>query len=159
MEPEQAARILIGPAKNKFFYDWNDKYEVWLGTRAMDGAPKETTMLVIVPKDKAYIAVNIAKEGWTTVAQFMDAVAQGTEAFLTHDANFACDGRRKWLTNRNWQGDGDPQWQDNEWMVNTSVEALLPVKRLCIEGNVRDLDLGPGHTDKKSRPACAAQPA
>ena len=151
MEPEQAARILIGPRKNKFFYDWDEKYEAWLGTRAMEGAPKETTMLVIVRKNKAYIAVNIAKEGWTTVAQFMDAVAQGTEAFLTYDANYACDGRHKRLTNRNSQGDGDPQWQDNEWMVNTSVEALLPVKRLPIEDTVRDLDLGDRHNDKRSK--------
>ena len=151
MEPEQAARILIGPPKNKFFYDRNEKYEAWIGTRAMEGAPKETTMLVIVRKNKAYIAVNIAKEGWTTVAQFMDAVAQGTEAFLTYDANYACDGRHKRLTNRNSQGDGDPQWQDNEWMVNTSVEALLPVKRLQIEGTFGELDLEDGHNCKKSR--------
>ena len=93
-------------------------------------------MLVIVQKNKAYIAVNIAREGWTTVAQLMDAVAQGAEAFLTYDANFARDGRHKWLTNTNWRGDGDPEWQDNEWMVNTSVEPLLPMKRPRIEDNV-----------------------
>ena len=143
MEPEQAARILIGPQKNKFFYNWNENYEAWIGTRAMEGAPKETTMLVIVPKDKAYIAVNIQREGWTNVAEFRDAVKQGTQAFLTYDANFARHGPHKWLNNTNWRGDGGPQWQDNDWMVNTSVEALLPVKRLCIEDNVRDLDLGP----------------
>ena len=151
MEPEQAARILIGPPKNKFFYDRNEKYKAWIGTRAMEGAPKETTMLVIVRKNKAYIAVNIAKEGWTTVAQFMDAVAQGTEAFLTYDANFARHGPHKWLNNTNWRGDGGPQWQDNEWMVNTSVEALLPVKRLQIEDTVRGLDLEDRHNDNKSR--------
>ena len=151
-EPEQATRIRIGPARHKFFYDWNEEYEVWLGTRAMDGAPKETTMLVIVPNDKAYIAVNIQREGWTTVAEFRDAVTQGTQAFLTYDANFARHGGHKWLTNTNWRGDGDPEWQDNEWMVNTLVEAVLPVKRLRIEDNVRKLDLGAGHTDKKSRP-------
>ena len=103
MEPEQAAMILIGPAKNKFFYDWNEKYEVWLGTRAMDGAPKETTMLVIVPKDKAYIAVNIQREGWKTVAEFWHAVTQGTQVFLTYDANFASQGRHTWLINKNWR--------------------------------------------------------
>ena len=48
-EPEQATRIRIGPAWHKYFYDWNEEYKVWLGTRAMDGAPQETTMLVIVP--------------------------------------------------------------------------------------------------------------
>ena len=151
MEPEQAARILIGPARNKFFFDWNEEYEVWLGTRAMDGAPKETTMLVIVPKDKAYIAVNIQRDGWTNVAEFRDAVKQGTQAFLTYDANFASQGRHKWLNNKNWRGDGSPQWEDNDWMVYTSVQAPLPVKRLQIEDSVRALDLEGGHNDKKSR--------
>ena len=151
MEPEQAARILIGPAKNKFFYDWNEEYEVWLGTRAMDGAPKETTMLVIVPKDKAYIAVNIQREGWTNVAEFRHAAKQGTEAFLTYDANFASQGHHKWLINKNWRVDGSPQWEDDDWMVLTSVEAWLPVKRLQIEGIFGELGLEDGHNVKKSR--------
>ena len=151
MEPEQAARILIGPAKNKFFYDWNEKYEGWLGTRAMDGAPKETTMLMIVPKDKAYIAVNIQRDGWTNVAEFRDAVKQGTEAFLTCDANFASQGHHKWLVNKNWRVDGSPQWEDNDWMVYTSVQTSLPVKRLLIEDSVRELDLEDRHNDKKSK--------
>ena len=114
MEPEQAARILIGPRNNKFFYDWNENYEAWIGTRAMEGAPKETTILVIVRKNEAYIAVNIAREGWTTVAQFMDAVAQGTEAFLTYGANFASQGHHKYLINKNWRVDGSPQWEDKD---------------------------------------------
>ena len=153
MEPEQAARILIGPAKNKFYYDWNEEYEAWFGTRAMDGArDKENTMLVIVPKDYAYIAVNIQREGWTNVAEFRDAVKQGTRAFLiTYDANFASQGRHKWLSNANWRGDGSPQWEDNDWMVYTSVQAPLPAKRLQIEDSVRVLDLEDRHNDKKSR--------
>ena len=152
MEPEQAARILIGPAKNKFYYDWNEKYEAWLGTRAMDGArDKEATMLVIVQEDKAYIAVNIQREGWTNVAEFRDAVKQGTQAFLTYDANFASQGRHKWLINKNWRVDGSPQWEDNDWMVYTSVEALLPVKRLRVEGTFEELNLEVGHNDKQSR--------
>ena len=135
MEPEQAARILIGPAKNKFYYDWNEKYEAWLGTRAMDGArDKENTMLVIVPKDKAYIAVNIQREGWKTVAQFSHAVSQGTQVFLTYDRNFASEGRHKWSVNK-VGGYGSPEWDHKEWMVYTSVQATLPLKRLQSEGD------------------------
>ena len=152
MEPEHAARIRIGPAKNEFYYVWDEKYEAWLGTRAMDGArDKENTRLVIVPNGKAFIAVNIQREGWTNVAEFRHAAKQGTQAFLTYDTNFASRGRHKWWINKNWRVDGSPQWEDSDWMVLTSVEALLPVKRLQIEGAFGELDLEAGHNDKKSK--------
>ena len=148
----QRKRIRIGKAKHEYFYDWNDEYKVWFGTRAMEGVrDKENTRLVIVPKDKAFIAVNIQREGWTNVAEFSDAVKQGTQAFLTYDPNFASRGRHKWWINKNWRVDGSPQWEDNDWMVYTSVQAPLPVKRLQIEDSVRALDLEDGHNDKKSR--------
>ena len=152
MEPEQAARILIGPAKNKFFYDWNEEYEAWLGTRAMDGArDKETTMLVIVPKDKAYIAVNIQREGWKTVAQFSHAVSQGTHVFLTYDANFASQGRHKWLSNKNWRGDGSPQWEDKNWKFYTSVEETVPLRHFSrIEDDVQRLQIEDGGASAQS---------
>ena len=137
MEPEQAARILIGPAKNKFYYDWNEKYEAWLGTRAMDGArDKETTMLVIVPKDNAYVAVNIEREGWTNVAEFRHAVKQGTQAFLTYDTNFASEGLHKWSVNQ-VVGDGNgrgPQWEDANGKFYTTVLESVPLRHFsCVE--------------------------
>ena len=140
------------PPKNEFYYVWDEKYEAWLATRAMDGArDKENTRLVIVPKDNAFIAVNIQREGWTNVAECRDAVKQGTQAFLTYDANFASRGRHKWWSNKNWRVDGSPQWEDRDWMVLTSVEALLPEKRLQIEGPFGELGLEAGHNDKKSK--------
>ena len=163
-EPEQATRIRIGPARHKFFYDWNEEYKVWLGTRAMEGAPEETTMLVIVPDtNETYIAVNIQRDGWKTADEFWHAVTQGKQVFLTYDRNFASEGRHKWSVNK-VEGNGSPQWEHKDWMVYTSVQATLPLKRLQsesdkhIEDGVRDLQLeggdGPaksGHFDKVRR--------
>ena len=163
-EPEQATRIRIGPAWHKYFYDWNEEYKVWLGTRAMDGAPQETTMLVIVPDtNETYIAVNIQRDAVKTVDEFWHAVTQGTQVFLTYDRNFASEGRHKWSVNK-VEGNGSPQWEHKDWMVDTSVQASLPLKRLQSEGDkhiengVRDLQLeggdGPaksGHFDKVRR--------
>ena len=49
------------------------------------------------------------------------------------------------------EGNGSPQWEHKDWMVYTSVQAPLPVKRLQIEGTFGELDLEDGHNGKKSK--------
>ena len=77
-EPERATKILIGKERNKYYYNWSFEYSVWLGTRAMDDAPQDSTMLVIVPDtNETYIAVNIQRDGWKTADEFWHSVTIG----------------------------------------------------------------------------------
>ena len=120
---DQRKRIRIGKAKHEYFYDWNDEYKVWFGTRAMDGASRESTMLVIVPgvhnARGCHIAVNIQKDAVNTSEGFWDAVKQGKQVFLTYDNEFASEGLHIWCTNEVVR-DGSPQWVDTDWKVYTS---------------------------------------
>ena len=137
---DQRKRIRIGKAKHEYFYDWNVKYKVWFGTRAMDGAPPESTMLVIVPgTNESHIAVNIQKDAVKTSEELWDAVKQGKQVFLTYDTEFASEGLHIWCTNEVVR-DGSPQWVDTDWKVYTSVDK----GGNRIEDGVRRLQIGDG---------------
>ena len=79
-EPERPTQIRIGQEKHKYEYYWSFEYNVWIGTRAMDGARQDSKMLVIVPgADESHIAVNIQKDAVKSSEKFWNAVAQGKQ--------------------------------------------------------------------------------
>ena len=138
---DERKRIRIGKAKHEYFYDWNDEYKVWFGTRAMDGASRESTMLVIVPgvhnARDCHIAVNIQKGAVNTSDGFWDAVKKGKQVFLTYEKEFASEGLHIWCTNEVVR-DGSPQWVDTDWKFYTSVDK----GGNRIEDGVRRLQIG-----------------